>query len=95
MPITSSAKIALRKDRRRTVVNKRVKNIMKATVKAVKDTKSAETLPKAYQAIDRAAKKNLIHKKKAARVKSQLAQLVAVTEPAAKKTDKSASKKKA
>jgi len=79
MPITSSAKIALRKDRRRTIVNKRIKNIMKLAVRAIKENPSAEQLPKAYQAVDRAAKKNLLHKKKASRVKSQLAKLVAAT----------------
>lgn len=78
MPLTSSAKRALRKDKRRTVVNKRVKSIMKSAVKAVQENKNAETLPTAYQAIDRAAKKNLIHKKKASNLKSQLAKTISL-----------------
>lgn len=73
MPITSSAKKALRQDRRRNKVNRRVRNIMKLAVRAFTESPTKETLSRAYQAIDRTAKRNLIHKRKAARMKSKLA----------------------
>lgn len=78
MPLTKSAKKALRMDQSRTLVNRRIKNIMKLAVKAFRVNPASESLSKAYQAIDRAAKKNLIHKKKGGRLKSQLSKLVSV-----------------
>ena len=91
MPILKNAKKALRRDQRRTTVNLKVRNRMKLAVKAARDSKDASKLPAAYQAIDRAQKKNLLHKNKAARMKSQLAKLSAPTpkqpvKPKAKKT---------
>ncbi len=99
MPILKNAKKALRRDQRRTTVNLKVRNRMKLAVKAARDSKDASKLPAAYQAIDRAQKKNLLHKNKAARMKSQLAKLSAPTpkqlvKPKAKKTTKKVAKAK-
>lgn len=76
MPLTSSAKKALRQDKRRNLVNRRVRNIMKLAVRAVRENPVSDNLSKAFQAIDRSAKKNLLHQNKAARMKSQLTKLV-------------------
>ena len=79
MANTSSAKKAIRVSERRTVINLRTRRAMKAARKAVMDAvtskkkKDAEALlPKAYKEIDKAAKKNVIHKNTAARYKSRL-----------------------
>lgn len=83
MPITSSAKKAHRASLTKRVFNERRKRAMKESVKAVtklvaeKKTAEAEALlPKAYKAIDKAAKGNTIKANKASRAKSRLTQLV-------------------
>ena len=83
MPITKSAKKALRSGARKKLVNDRRKAVLKETVKSVKkfvsakDGKQAESvLAKAYQAIDKAAKRGVIKKNAAARKKSRLVKAV-------------------
>jgi len=77
MPVTKSAKRALRKDRKRTVINKLRKKITKEAIKAFKKTLSEKDFKKAVSLIDRLAKNKVIHKNKAARLKSRLAKLLA------------------
>ncbi len=83
MPITKSAKKALRGSERKRVFNLRRKRAMKDAVKEIqglvsaKDIKGAETkLPEAYKAIDKAAKRGVIKKNTAARKKSRLTKLI-------------------
>jgi small subunit ribosomal protein S20 len=80
MPITSSAKKALRVSRHKRQFNLARKTTMTAIVKKVrgliaskKTAEAAKLLPLAYQAIDKAAKTKLIKKNAAARKKSRLA----------------------
>jgi len=77
MPVTKSAKRALRKDRKRTAINKLRKKITKKAIKAFKKTLSEKDFQKAVSLIDRLAKNKVIHKNKAARLKSRLAKLLA------------------
>lgn len=79
MANTSSAKKALRVSARKRKVNLDKINAYKKAKKAVLDllnkgeVKEAEAkLPEAYKHIDKAAKKNTIHKNKAARLKARL-----------------------
>ncbi|OGI69087.1 30S ribosomal protein S20 [Candidatus Nomurabacteria bacterium RIFCSPLOWO2_01_FULL_42_20] len=83
MPITSSAKKALRVSARRRVLNNRVKKHLKEIIKQVekfakegKKDEAKKLLSSAYQAIDKAAKKGIIKKNNAARKKSRLAKLL-------------------
>ena len=83
MPITSSAKKALRVSKKKKVFNIRRSNDMEGAIKGVKKlikekkVKDAENaLPKAYKAIDKAFKIKLIKKNTAARNKSRLTILV-------------------
>ncbi len=83
MPILPNAKKRLRRDRRKARYNLEVKNRVKAIIKTVRDfvtsgevEKAKKELPKAQKIIDKAAKKNIVHKKNAARKKSRLAKLV-------------------
>jgi len=83
MPITKSAKKALRQNIRGKIRNLKRKNAMKALVKqtrklaGVKQKEEAiKLLPKLYQAIDKAAKRGIIKKNAAARKKSRLTKLV-------------------
>ena len=73
MPVTSSAKRALRKDRRRTITNNQIRSQLRSSIKKFKSTKDKDLLPQLYTVLDRASKKNIIHPNKAARLKSQYA----------------------
>ncbi len=72
MPIIKSAKKKLRVDKRRTKVNRVYRNKLKEALKEVGEKKTKKSLQVAYRVIDRAAKKRVIHKNKAARIKSRL-----------------------
>jgi len=76
MPITQSAKKALRQSIKRNRVNRRAKDKVKKAIKEFKAKPTKEGLKKAFSKIDQAIKKNLTHKNKAARLKSQLAKLL-------------------
>jgi len=76
MPITSSAKKALRQSKGRRARNRAWKEKLKDVVKAAVSAKSPASLSAAYKAIDKSAKKGLIKKNKAARMKSKLAKLL-------------------
>ncbi len=94
MPITQSAKKALRRDRRRTTINVRIKRKIKATLKLARREPTKKNLAAAYSALDRAAKKKIIHKNKASRLKSRLMKFVKKIKEE-KKTKKETPKKTA
>lgn len=80
MPITTSAKKALRGSFRKKAFNDRRKNAMKEEIKNIGKLISAKNkkeaallLPRLYKAIDKAAKRGVIKKNTAARKKSRLA----------------------
>ena len=80
MPIIKSAKKALKQSKKRYAENLVYKTKVKKTKKGIekkvlaKDTEGAKQDLKAYyKAVDKAAKKNILHKNKAARLKSRLA----------------------
>lgn len=77
MPIIKSSKKALRRSRRQVLVNARVREEYKVVAKAVRKNPTRITLKKAYSVLDMAAKKKVIHKNKASRLKSRLAKLLA------------------
>lgn len=83
MPITKSAKKALRQNKKRRVRNVRKILAYKASVKdfrklvAVgKKDEAKKMLPKVYQTLDKAAKSGVIKKNKASRLKSNTANLL-------------------
>ena len=80
MPITKSAKKALRVSRRRRVFNLRRLTALRATVKKIKKLTATgqndaafKLLPAAYQASDKAKKRGVIKANAASRQKSRLA----------------------
>ncbi len=80
MPVTKTAIKNLRKTKRNTARNARFMTRVKGFVKEVMDSlkagdkkKAKELQNKTVSYLDRAAKKNLIHPNKAARIKSKLA----------------------
>ena len=101
MPVIKSAKKKLRKDKKRESANKKLKEIFKKTLKQASRNPSEANIKKAFKITDKTAKKGIIHKNKAARIKSGLARLtggkksVAKAETKSKKTvTKSTSKRK-
>ena len=83
MPITKSAKKALRQSKKRRQRNLRrldaMKDVIKQIRKLVAENKKQEAenlLPRAYKIIDKAAKANVIKKNTAARKKSRLTKLI-------------------
>ena len=82
MPITTSAKRALRISLEKKAINDRIKKGLKEGVKkteklvAAKNWKEAKNnLPAAYSAIDKALKKGIIKKNTAARKKARLSRM--------------------
>lgn len=83
MPITSSAKKALRASRQKRIYNLDRRDSMQSAIKNLKrlvsekKIKEAQTaLSLAYKAIDKTAKSNVIDKNAASRYKSRLSALV-------------------
>lgn len=75
MPVTKTAKRALRGSRRKEIVNKIILSKLEIAVKSAKKTKSKKAIETAVSLADRASKTSTIHKNKANRIKSQLSQL--------------------
>jgi len=79
LPIHKSAKKRIRQDKVKNMRNKIIKKKVKTLSKKIINSEQSEQeekkeiLNKAYSAIDKAAKKNIFHKNKAARLKSKLA----------------------
>jgi small subunit ribosomal protein S20 len=76
MPLIKSAIKKLRQDKRKTKVNATYKKKYKEATKEALKAPSTKGASKAYAALDKAAKKGIIHKHKAARLKSQAAKAV-------------------
>ncbi len=93
MPITRSAKKALRQNEKKNAQNIKTKKNYKDIVKNIRElvlenkNKEAEKLlPRAYKAIDKAAKKGIIKKNTASRKKSRLTKLINRTKGSPKKS---------
>lgn len=92
MPVTKSAKKTLRQERKKTVKNKTMKDTLKSMLKKAAQNPSDELVQKTVSFVDKAVKQHLIHKNKAARLKSRLSKSLGKKENT-KKTMPSVSKK--
>lgn len=72
MPILKNAKKALRASKRKAEFNQQIRSKMRTMIAKMRKTPSQDLLSESYSAIDKAVKRNLIHKNKAARLKSQM-----------------------
>jgi len=75
MPITKSAIKKLRQDKVRQVRNKALKMNLKVALKRALETKSSDAILNGLSLTDKAVKNNLIHRNKAARLKSRLSKI--------------------
>ncbi|HWA52233.1 MAG TPA: 30S ribosomal protein S20 [Patescibacteria group bacterium] len=75
MPVTVSAKRALRGSTKKGIINLSIIKKLEAAIRQAKKSKSDKAIKSAMSLADRAAKKHTIHKNKAARIKSSLSKL--------------------
>lgn len=73
MPIIASAKKKMRQDKKRRLTNLKTLIALKKILTKARKKPSLENIKAASSIIDQAAKKKIIHKNKAARLKSRLA----------------------
>ena len=76
MPITKRAIKKLRHDRIRTTQTDNIRRSLRKLIKAARVSPGKKSLTSAYRALDKAAKNHIIHKNKAARLKSRLSKLL-------------------
>jgi len=91
MPVTKTAKRALRSSKRKQAVNKVLRRSLDVAIRMAKKKKSTKSIQAAVSLVDKAAKKGIVHRNKAARIKSQLSKLG--PKPAKKSAPKKSSKK--
>ncbi|HVC36710.1 MAG TPA: 30S ribosomal protein S20 [Candidatus Dormibacteraeota bacterium] len=72
MPIIKSAKKRVRVARKATIRNAKTKRSLKSAFKIFQKSLTAPNHAKAQSALDKAVKKGLVHKNKAARTKKRL-----------------------
>ena len=75
MPIIKSASKKMRQDKKRTQLNKSRKRSVKNLIDEALKKPTTENIKAAQSAVDKLAKVKVIHKNKAARIKSRLAKL--------------------
>lgn len=85
MPVIKSAKKKLRQDIKKTLENKVLKTLFQKLVKKAKKNPTENNIKLAAKAIDKAVKRGIIHKNKAARIKSSLAKLIGAKQTKTKK----------
>lgn len=76
MPVTKTAKRALRSSKEKETINKIIMSRLEAAIRTASKDKREVSVRKAVSLVDRASKKRIIHKNKASRVKSRLAKLL-------------------
>ncbi len=94
MPVTVTAKRALRSSKRKQDMNRIITARLEGALRVARRDKKQKDITTAMSYIDRASKKGLIHRNKAARIKSQLSKLAKQksTKPKAKTASKRSKK---
>lgn len=88
MPAIKSAKKKLRVDKKRTSANKKMEASINVSIKKAQRKPSPKSIQEAFSNIDKGVKKNIIHKNKAARIKSRLSKLISKKSGTVKKPKK-------
>ncbi|MCS7091813.1 MAG: 30S ribosomal protein S20 [Patescibacteria group bacterium] len=70
MPVTKTAKRALRSSQKKAIQNKATIAKLEIAIRKAKKTKNKKDISLVYSLADKAAKKHVIHTKKADRIKS-------------------------
>jgi ribosomal protein S20 len=77
MPVTKTAKRALRSSKKKAKVNSSILSTLEIAIRVAKKSATAKNIQKVFSLTDRAAKSKVIHKNKAARVKSTFSKKLA------------------
>ena len=83
MPLLRHAKKKLKQDKKRTAQNRKIKSAFRSLLKKARVEKTLAALSSAFSEVDKAAKQNIIHKNKAAHLKSALSKVIDGKAPAA------------
>ena len=86
MPLIKSAIKKLRQDKKREAARDEFRKKLQDTLRATKKQTTPAKVQEAYSVIDKAAKMHLMHKNKAARIKSQFAHKIAAGKASKKAT---------
>jgi len=76
LPVHKSAKKRLRQSQKANIQNRSIKSEIKTFVKKVEASLDEKDLKETVSLLDKAARKRVIHKNQASRVKSRLTKLV-------------------
>ncbi len=76
MPVIKSARKKLKVDRKRESANKKMEVLVDLINKKAQRKPTPKSIQEAFSIIDKGVKKNIIHKNKAARLKSRLSKLL-------------------
>lgn len=76
MPIIKQAGKKLRHDRKRALQTAGVRRTLRQLIKKTRTSPTAKNLSAVFGALDKAAKHHVIHKNRAARLKSRLTRLL-------------------
>lgn len=88
MPVTKTAKRALRGSKRKTQVNRTLLSKLEIAIRIAQKNRKESDIKKAISLADRAKKKNVFHRNKVARIKSALSKLMSGKKASPKSTDK-------
>lgn len=76
MPAIKSARKKLRVDKKRTSANKKMEASINVSIKKAQRKPTPKSIREAFSNVDKGVKKNIVHKNKAARIKSRLSKLI-------------------
>lgn len=76
MPVIKSARKKLRVDKKRESQNKKMRSLIDLTIKRAERKPTPGSVGEAFRVIDKSVKKDIMHKNKAARLKSRLSKLI-------------------
>lgn len=91
MPVTKQAIKKVRQDKRKTLINLKIKQAYKKAVRDFMKKPTEAGLTGVFKALDKAAKGNVIHKNRASRLKSRLSKKLPKTttkKPSSQKSPK-------
>ncbi len=88
MPVIKSAKKKLRADKKKESENKKIKAFFDLAIKKAEKKPNPKNINEVFSIIDKGVKKHIIHKNKAARLKSRLAKNLASAAVKTKKNKK-------
>jgi len=76
MPILKQAEKKMRHDKKVTALNALKRSDLRASIKSTRTKPTEKSLKTTFSALDKAVKMRIIHKNKAARLKSRLSKLL-------------------